>query len=241
MARLYLDGEPCGVLSARQPHQCRGRGTTRILAFCQPRSLRRRPTIRSSTTHRSRRVAALPDGAYTTSVTLWADGGPLIAGLERDFARAGVLDEEFHLLGVRRRDSRAAPPTDAERAALAQNRPSTRTTVARTAGTSAVLLPTCDAAAHSLPDLHRCGRGRPGRALSRPRGWFAALGDRVLRDMRNPTRLKRRMHFWRTTTAGRTRDNPACQKAETRSPRSPRRACSSRPWTATASSQAVLR
>jgi hypothetical protein len=48
----------------------------------------------------------------------------------------------------------------------------------------------------------RGGRGRLERALSRPRGWFPALGDRVLRDMRKSTRLKRWMHFWRTT-AGR--------------------------------------
>lgn len=95
------------------------------------------------------RLAALPDGAYQRAVTLWPSGA-VIAGLERDFARVAAVDEEFHLLGVRRRDSRQAATTEADRMASSQNRPSTRTTVARTASTNPVLLATADDAAAAL-------------------------------------------------------------------------------------------
>lgn len=85
------------------------------------------------------RLAALPNGNYANSLTLWP-GGALHAGLGRDFARVGLVEEELHLVGVVRRDSRAAVSTQLDRRQSAQNRPSTRVSVARTADTAPVLL-----------------------------------------------------------------------------------------------------
>src|SRR4029077_8156412 len=67
-------------------------------------------------------------------------GGALHAGLTRDFVRVAVVEEESHLVGVTRRDSRAAVATPSERRQSAQNRPSTRINVNRTATTNGVLL-----------------------------------------------------------------------------------------------------
>ncbi len=85
------------------------------------------------------RMAVLPTGAYGTTANVWP-GGPVHAGLARDFVRVAVVDEEVQLVGVTRRDSRAAVSTPAERRQSAQNRPSTRINVNRTSNTAGVLL-----------------------------------------------------------------------------------------------------
>lgn len=85
------------------------------------------------------RIAVLPAGTYGAAVTLWP-GGMLHAGLARDFVRVGVVDEEIQLVGVARRDARAAVNTPLERLQSSQNRPSTRIGAARTGDTAPVLL-----------------------------------------------------------------------------------------------------
>ena len=85
------------------------------------------------------RVAVLPVGTYGNTATVWP-GGPVHAALTRDFARCAVVEEESHLVGVTRRDSRAAVSTPTDRRQSAQNRPSTRINVNRTADTNGVLL-----------------------------------------------------------------------------------------------------
>jgi hypothetical protein len=108
------------------------------------------------------RIAVLPDGNYGTTAAVWP-GGPVHAGLARDFVRVAVLDEERHLLGVARRDSRQAAASADDRRASSQNRPSTRTSVSRTAGTAPVLLATADAASGALLQLFTAGN--PTRAV----------------------------------------------------------------------------
>lgn len=108
------------------------------------------------------RIAVLPDGNYGATATVWP-GGPVHAGLARDFVRVAVLDEERHLVGVARRDSRLAAASAANRRASAQNRPSTRTSVSRTAGTAPVLLATANAASGALLQLFTAGN--PTRAV----------------------------------------------------------------------------
>lgn len=108
------------------------------------------------------RMAILPDGNYGNAATVWP-GGPVHAGLARDFIRVAVVDEERHILGIGRRDSRQAPGSAAERRASAQNRPSTRTNVSRTAGTNPVLLATADAVSTALLQLF--APGVPTRAV----------------------------------------------------------------------------
>lgn len=95
------------------------------------------------------RLAVLPDGSYAATATLWP-GGPVHAGLPRDFIRVGVVEEELHLVGTARRDSRLAVATPADRRGSAQNRPSTRINVARTATTAGVLRANAQAAADAL-------------------------------------------------------------------------------------------
>lgn len=105
------------------------------------------------------RLAVLPNGAYANTVqpngqygnvaTLWP-GGPVHAGLTRDFVRVAVLDEEAHLTGLSRRDSRAAIANAGDRRRSAQNRPSTRIGVARTANQAPVLLANGQATAAAL-------------------------------------------------------------------------------------------
>ncbi len=95
------------------------------------------------------RLAVLPTGAYAAAATLWP-GGPVHAGLARDFVRVAVVDEEAHLVGVARRDSRAAVTTPNERRQSAQNRPSTRIAVGRTATTAGVLLANSSFAADAI-------------------------------------------------------------------------------------------
>ena len=111
------------------------------------------------------RVAVLPAGQYGTSLTLWPDGGAITPGLERDFVRAAVVDEERHLVGIERRDSRAAPGTAKERRQSDQNRPSTRVIVERTATDAPVLLATAEA-----------GSGAFGGVLAAPGSTRAVLG-----------------------------------------------------------------
>jgi hypothetical protein len=101
------------------------------------------------------RMAVLPTGNYGTTASVWPDG-PVHAALTRDFVRLGVLDEERHLTGISRRDSRQSASNAAERRQSAQNRPSTRINVARTANTSSVLLANgglIAAAALALPNV----------------------------------------------------------------------------------------
>jgi hypothetical protein len=85
------------------------------------------------------RIALLPVGNYGTTVTIWP-GGPVHTGLTRDFVRVAVVDEELHLVGVARRDSRVAIANPSDRRQSAQNRPSTRINVNRTSTTAGVLL-----------------------------------------------------------------------------------------------------
>ncbi|HVY14340.1 MAG TPA: hypothetical protein VHB27_03870, partial [Rhodopila sp.] len=85
------------------------------------------------------RVAVLPSGSYGTTVSLWP-GGPVHAALTRDFVRVGVVEEERHLTGIVRRDSRQSVSSASDRRQSAQNRPSTRINVGRTANTNGVLL-----------------------------------------------------------------------------------------------------
>ena len=99
------------------------------------------------------RIAVLPAGQYAASATLWPDGVAITPGLERDFVRVAVVDEERHLVGVARRDSRAAPANAEERRRSDQNRPSTRIVVDRTASTNTVLLPTADAGTAALASV----------------------------------------------------------------------------------------
>ena len=101
------------------------------------------------------RMAVLPDGDYGVGATLWP--GPVDAGLARDFVRVAVLDEERHLLGIARRDSRTPPTSSKERQESSQNRPSTRTSVSRTADTAQVLQATADAAASSILGVFAAG------------------------------------------------------------------------------------
>lgn len=95
------------------------------------------------------RLAVLPAGNYGTAATLWP-GGPVHAGLTRDFVRVAVVDEESHLVGVARRDSRAAITSPDDRRRSAQNRPSTRIHVGRTNATTGVLLANGQLAADAL-------------------------------------------------------------------------------------------
>jgi hypothetical protein len=95
------------------------------------------------------RMAVLPTGDYATTAHVWP-GGPVHAGLDRDFVRVAVVDEEAHLVGVTRRDSRATVSTPDDRRRSAQNRPSTRTTVSRTSTTTGVLLANGQLAADAL-------------------------------------------------------------------------------------------
>lgn len=95
------------------------------------------------------RMAILPLGTYGTTATVWP-GGPLHTGLSRDFVRLGVVDEEFHLTGITRRDSRLAVTSANERRQSAQNRPSTQIRVNRTNATTGVLLPNSRATADAL-------------------------------------------------------------------------------------------
>lgn len=90
------------------------------------------------------RVAVLPNGSYGTAATLWPSGA-LHTNLTRDFVRVAIVDEEAFLTGIRRRRSDINAPTPAFpdagslkpiqlRREMDQNRPSTRITVAPSAG-----------------------------------------------------------------------------------------------------------
>ena len=109
------------------------------------------------------RVAILPAGAYATGLTLWPEGAAITPGLDRDFVRVAVVDEERHLVGIERRDSREPTDDPDERRGSHQNRPSTRIPVARTASNAPVLLATADDAAIAL-DLVLTAPG-PTRAV----------------------------------------------------------------------------
>ncbi len=95
------------------------------------------------------RLAVLPTGGYGATATLWP-GGPVHAGLPRDFVRVAVVEEESHLTGVTRRASRLVAANAQGRRQSAQNRPSTRIGVARTATTTGVLLANGQATADAL-------------------------------------------------------------------------------------------
>ncbi len=95
------------------------------------------------------RMAVLPNGNYGATATLWP-GGPVQAGLARDFVRVAVVEEEAHLTGVTRRGSRLAVASAQDRRQSAQNRPSSRITVARTANANGVLLAHGQATADAL-------------------------------------------------------------------------------------------
>lgn len=95
------------------------------------------------------RMAILPVGNYGTTAQPWP-AGPVHAGLNRDFIRVAVVEEESHLTGVTRRDSRLAASTPNDRRQSAQNRPSTRINVNRTNNTAGVLLANSQATADAL-------------------------------------------------------------------------------------------
>lgn len=97
------------------------------------------------------RMAVLPNGSYLPAVTLWP-GGPVATGITRDFVRVGVVDEESFLVGVTRQDSRnPTQGSDSQRRRdAAQNRPSTRINVNRTANAAGVLLANSQLAANAL-------------------------------------------------------------------------------------------
>lgn len=95
------------------------------------------------------RIAVLPVGNYGTTATPWP-GGPVHTGLTRDFVRVAVVEEESHLTGLTRRDSRLAVSTPSDRRQSAQNRPSTRINVNRTANANGVLLANAQATADTL-------------------------------------------------------------------------------------------
>ncbi len=127
------------------------------------------------------RMAVLPVGAYGTTANVWPTG-PVHAGLNRDFIRVAVVEEESHLTGVTRRDSRLAVSTPADRRQSAQNRPSTRIHVNRTSTTAGVLLANSQATANALLALPNAASptrmvlgisdtawgGTPGAAASGP-------------------------------------------------------------------------
>lgn len=98
------------------------------------------------------RIAVLPVGNYGTTAQPWP-GGPVHAGLTRDFVRVAVIEEEAHLTGTIRRDSRSAVTTPADRRQSAQNRPSTRIHVNRTANANGVLLANAQATADALLNI----------------------------------------------------------------------------------------
>lgn len=127
------------------------------------------------------RIAVLPVGNYGTSAQPWPSG-PVHAGLTRDFVRVAVIEEEAHLTGITRRDSRGAVATPADRRQSAQNRPSTRIHANRTANANGVLLANAQATADALlnvPNANAATRmvlgvaditwgGTPGAAASGP-------------------------------------------------------------------------
>ncbi|HEX3133716.1 MAG TPA: hypothetical protein VHX44_09075, partial [Planctomycetota bacterium] len=85
------------------------------------------------------RMAVLPLGNYGLTATPWPSG-PVHTGLTRDFVRVAVVDEEAHLTGMIRRDSRLAVASPSDRRQSAQNRPSTRINVNRTTTAAGVLI-----------------------------------------------------------------------------------------------------
>jgi len=95
------------------------------------------------------RMAVLPTGTYGTTATVWPSG-PVHTGLKRDFIRVAVVDEESHLVGVSRQDSRLAVDSANDRRRSAQNRPSTRINVNRTNATTGVLLANSRATADAM-------------------------------------------------------------------------------------------
>lgn len=127
------------------------------------------------------RLAVLPAGTYGTTAQPWPNG-PVHAGLTRDFVRVAVVEEESHLTGLTRRDSRLAAATPADRRQSAQNRPSTRIHVNRTNNTAGVLLANSQATADALLALPNAAAptrmvlnladvawgGTPGAAASGP-------------------------------------------------------------------------
>ena len=76
------------------------------------------------------RAALLPHRAYATSVNLWLSG-PVVTGLERDYARVALIDVESHLTGQPRSPAAVTPSSGETRRAGDQNRASTRINVAR--------------------------------------------------------------------------------------------------------------
>jgi hypothetical protein len=67
------------------------------------------------------RAALLPHRAYATSVNLWPSG-PVVTGLERDYARVALIDVEGHLTGQPRSPAAVTPSSGEARRAADQNR-----------------------------------------------------------------------------------------------------------------------
>lgn len=133
-------------------------------------------------------VALLPDGTYSSQVSLWPSG-PVHAQLARDQVRVAAVDVEAHLLG----QSRVAPPgsdstTPAGRRAADQERASTRTPVSRTA-TPTLLATTDEVAAAATAALSGGGTvGVVAGVLDRDFGPFP-LSDHPLPNIAPPGQL----------------------------------------------------
>ncbi|MEI6226592.1 MAG: hypothetical protein WCS72_17750, partial [Deltaproteobacteria bacterium] len=100
------------------------------------------------------RLAILPSGSFAPGpLPRLFPGSAVTAGLTRDYVRVAVVEEEQHLLGVARGDSRPSADDAETLRKAAQNRPSTRTLVSRTAGTASVLLATSNEVHGALLDV----------------------------------------------------------------------------------------
>ena len=101
------------------------------------------------------RTALLPHRAYAASVSLWPSG-PVVTGLERDYARVALVDVETHLTGQPRSPAAVTPSSGETRRAADQNRASTRINVARAPRVDTAPLPlraSIDDAADALISL----------------------------------------------------------------------------------------
>ena len=101
------------------------------------------------------RAALLPHRAYAASVNLWPSG-PVVTGLERDYARVALVDVETHLTGQPRSPAAVTPSSGETRRAADQNRASTRINVARAPRVDTAPLPlraSIDDAADALISL----------------------------------------------------------------------------------------
>ncbi|MFY0534326.1 hypothetical protein [Nannocystis pusilla] len=169
------------------------------------------------------RMAVLPTGNYGTEVTLWP-GGPVHEGLTRDFVRVAVVDEERHLVGLERRDSRAGATSQSS-----GDRP--RTARARGSTSTAPAPPTASCWPIRGPPPTPCSRCPT--PTTRP-AWCSASATSRGAGRRAPRRRPRApARCRRPSPTAAPRPRPSASTASAPSPaaaRSPRitRQCSSR-------------